>query len=144
MVLKYMKFFNQQKGQFISQVTILSMVFGFAAGVVGQIFADVYLDPWNQDYSINGSISNEDVSPIIPELKRVKKFLGIEQDFKVNESMTKLSSSIIGIYSKKSATNDILNQVYLGEELIATSTGSSKQEAQVKAADRGLKKKEWE
>ena len=34
--------------------------------------------------------------------------------------------------------------VYLEQELVATSTGSSKQEAQVKAAERGLKKKNWE
>ncbi len=34
--------------------------------------------------------------------------------------------------------------VYLGDELIATSSGSSKQEAQVKAAMRALKKKNWE
>lgn len=33
--------------------------------------------------------------------------------------------------------------LYLGEDLIATSTGLSKQEAQEKAAARGLKKKEW-
>lgn len=34
--------------------------------------------------------------------------------------------------------------VYLDKELVATSTGSSKQEAQVKAAGRALKKKNWE
>jgi len=34
--------------------------------------------------------------------------------------------------------------VYLNDELIATSTGTSKQEAQVKAAALGLKKKNWE
>lgn len=33
--------------------------------------------------------------------------------------------------------------VYLGEELVTTSTGSSKQEAQVKAAALALKKKQW-
>lgn len=34
--------------------------------------------------------------------------------------------------------------IYLEKKLIATSTGSSKQEAQVKAADRALEKKKWE
>lgn len=34
--------------------------------------------------------------------------------------------------------------VYLDKELVATSTGSSKQEAQVKSAKRALKKKNWE
>ena len=34
--------------------------------------------------------------------------------------------------------------VYLGDELVATSTGSSKQEGQLKAAERALKKKEWQ
>ena len=33
--------------------------------------------------------------------------------------------------------------LYLGEELIATGTGLSKQEAQIKAAASGLQKKEW-
>lgn len=33
--------------------------------------------------------------------------------------------------------------LYLGEELIATGEGSSKQEAQVNAANKGLKKKNW-
>jgi ribonuclease-3 len=34
--------------------------------------------------------------------------------------------------------------VYLDKELVATSTGDSKQEGQVKAASRGLQKKKWE
>lgn len=34
--------------------------------------------------------------------------------------------------------------VYLDQELIATSMGTSKQEAQVKAADKALKKKNWD
>lgn len=111
-----MKFFKQQKGQFISQVTVLAMIFGFAAGVVGQIFADVYINPWEQDYLIPSSNSNN-IAPVIPELRRVKRFLGIEQDFKVNETIAKLSPNLVGIYAKKSAPTDVLNQVYLPAEL---------------------------
>jgi len=33
--------------------------------------------------------------------------------------------------------------LYLGEELISTGEGSSKQEAQVEAAQKGIKNKEW-
>jgi ribonuclease-3 len=33
--------------------------------------------------------------------------------------------------------------LYLGDKMIAKGKGSSKQEAQVKAAEKGLKKQEW-
>jgi len=104
-----------QKNQFISQVVILSMIFGFAAGIVGQIFADVYIDPWQQDYYINQDLNTN--SSVIPELRRVKRFLGIEQDFEVNKSINKIAPGLVGIYLKKPASSNILNQIYLPQDL---------------------------
>ncbi len=113
-----MKFFRKQKDQFISQVVILSMVFGFAAGVVGQIVADVYINPWRQDYLDQSLNTKGNLPSIIPELRRVKKFLGIQQDFEVNNSITKAAPALAGIYLKKSG-HDLLNQIYLPQDLQA-------------------------
>jgi len=114
-----MKLFKKQKNQFISQVTILSIIFGFAAGVVGQIVADVYVDPWRESYITSSLNTNVNILPSIPELRRVKTFLGIEQDFQVNKSIEKLNPSLVGIYLKKSAGQTILNQIYLPANLKA-------------------------
>jgi len=108
---------NKQKNQFISQVVILSMIFGFAAGVVGQIFADVYIDPWQQDSYINQNLNTN--SSVVPELRRIKRFLGIEQDFEVNKSINKVAPGLVGIYLKKSASSNTLNQIYLPQDLEA-------------------------
>jgi serine protease Do len=115
-----MKLFNREKERFISEVVILSVVFGFVAGVVGQIIADVYIDPWRDDY-INQSLNtNQNVSRVVvPELKRVPKFLGIQQDFEVNKSVQKISPSIVGIYLKKATTDNLANQAYLPADLQA-------------------------
>lgn len=113
-----MKFSKKQKNQFISQVVILSVIFGFAAGVVGQIVADVYIDPWRQDY-INQSLNtNQNISSPIPELKRLKRFLGIQQDFEVNKSVQQALPSLIGIYLKKKSSSNILDQIYLSQDLL--------------------------
>lgn len=113
-----MKLLEKKEGQFISQVVILSMIFGFGAGIVGQIVADVYIDPWQQDYYFTNQNLNTN-SLVIPELGRVNKFLGIEQDFEVNKSVSKVSPGLAGVYLKKSATNNILNQIYLPKDLEA-------------------------
>jgi S1-C subfamily serine protease len=109
---------KEQKNRIISQVVILSMIFGFTAGIVGQIVADVYIDPWQQDFNGQNLNGNQDISTI-PELRRVKRFLGIEQDFEVNKSVEKVSPSLVGIYSKKPASSNLLNQIYLPENLQA-------------------------
>ena len=114
-----MKFFQKQKQQFISQVVIIAIICGFSAGVVGQIVADVYIDPWQQDYFYQNFNLNANVD-LIPELRRVKQFLGIEQDFEVNKSINKVAPAVIGIYQKKSAGKTILGQIYLPQDLAAT------------------------
>jgi len=112
-----MKLFKKQKEQFISQVVILSMLFGFAAGVVGQIVADVYIDPWRDSYAVDILNTNADTSSVIPELRRVTRFLGIQQDFEVNKSIEKITPGLVGIYSKKSSSSNGLSQIYLPQDL---------------------------
>ncbi|MFA6215608.1 MAG: PDZ domain-containing protein [Patescibacteria group bacterium] len=114
-----MNLFKKQKNQFISQVVVLSMIFGFAAGVVGQIFSDVYINPWQQDYSAGSVNINQDAAAVVPELQRVKKFLGIQQDFEVNKTIEKISSALVGIYLKKPGSTNQLSQIYLVKELQA-------------------------
>jgi serine protease Do len=117
-----MKFFKFKKDQkFISQVVILSMVFGFSAGVVGQIVSDVYLDPWQNGYIYQDTVgTNQNISRVIPELRRVERFLGIQQDFEVNNSVTKVKPAVVGIYLKKSTSAKPLDQVYLPINLQAS------------------------
>ena len=69
------KFFNHknQTRRIISEVVILSVVFGFAAGIVGQLVADVYLDPWRL---YNVERPDADTQPVVPELRWTKRFLG--------------------------------------------------------------------
>ncbi|NUM25094.1 MAG: serine protease [Candidatus Buchananbacteria bacterium] len=109
-----------KKNSQISQVVILSMIFGFGSGVVGQIVADVYIDPWRQDYITQGIYDNTTDVPEIPQLRRVERFLGIEQDFEVNKSITKVNSALVGIYKKKAVSGQAaLNQVYTAADLVA-------------------------
>ncbi|MFA6410066.1 MAG: S1C family serine protease [Candidatus Buchananbacteria bacterium] len=115
-----MNLFKKQKEQFISQVVILSMIFGFTAGIVGQIVADVYIDPWKESY-VNESLANTNNNLLvnIPELKKVQKFLGIQQDFEVDKSVTKVSPSVVGIYLKKTTAPNQSNPAYLPKDLQA-------------------------
>ncbi len=111
-------FFKQDDKQLISPVVILAVIFGFAAGVVGEIVADVYINPW-QESAINQTLNtNQSSLPDIPELSRVKRFLGIEQDFEVNKSVKKISPTIGGIYLEKRSSPNLLNQIYLPKDLL--------------------------
>lgn len=121
-----MKFFKSSKNQIISQIVILSVIFGFWAGIVGQLFSKVYIDPLITNYSIGET--NRNLSTI-PELHRVKRFLGTELDFKINETIQKIKPTLVGIYLKKSGFLDkSLTQIYLeknflGNAFILTSDG---------------------
>ena len=114
-----MKFLINRKGErrIISEIVILSVIFGFAAGVVGQIVSDVYIDPFSQNYS-SGDFGADQGTVSIPELRRVKRFLGIEQDFEVNKSVQQVLPSLVGVYSRKPTSQNILNQIYLPQELL--------------------------
>jgi len=120
-----MKFFKKQKNkisvekQTISQVVILAVVFGFAAGVVGQIFADVYIEPWQEYSDLGLTNTNQSVTDSVPELRRIKRFLGIQQDFEVEKSVSQALPAVVGIYQKKSGTGDALSQSYLPKDMVA-------------------------
>lgn len=118
MKLKLSKLFKKGDKPFISQIIILSAVFGFGAGLVGQIFADAYLDPWQEIYVNQSLNANQNPVPPVPELKRVKRFLGIQQDFEVNSAVLKTASALAGIYPKKPAGGNLLNQIYLAKDLL--------------------------
>ncbi|MFA6322585.1 MAG: S1C family serine protease [Candidatus Buchananbacteria bacterium] len=109
---------KKEKGRVVSQTVILAMIFGFIAGVVGQIVSDVYIDPYGQNYNLSGA--ENDITPVIPELKKVKKFIGIQQDFEVNSSVVKVYPTLAGIYYKKAAGTDQLKRVYLANEILAS------------------------
>ncbi|OGY46063.1 MAG: hypothetical protein A2744_04075 [Candidatus Buchananbacteria bacterium RIFCSPHIGHO2_01_FULL_44_11] len=119
-----MKFFKNGKNKisnanrFISQVVVLAVIFGFFAGVVGQIFADVYINPWPESL-IQSPGDNQDNPLNLPELRRVKRFLGIEQDFEVEKSIAQALPAMVGVYLKKApGDNDPLSQIYLPKDLL--------------------------
>lgn len=108
----------------ISEVVILSVIFGFSAGIVGQIIANVYLDPW-RSYD-DGSL-NVNQPAAMPELRRTKRFLGIEQDFQVELALRQSRLTVVGLYRKKIG-DSVLSQLYppselLGSGVILTSDG---------------------
>lgn len=103
----------------MAEVIILAMLFGFAAGVVGEIVADVYINPWQTDFSFS-NIDQPSTTTNIPELRRVTKFLGIEQDIQVNAAVTKATAALAGIYLKKAPASNPINQVYLAKDLLAS------------------------
>ncbi len=112
---------NDQK--FISQVVVLSIIFGFAAGVVGQIVSNVYFDPWQNNYIYQDTLASN-ANPLnnveqIPELRRIERFLGIQQDFEVNNSIQKAKPTMVGIYFKKSQATKPIDQLYLSSGLKA-------------------------
>lgn len=112
--------FKKESKGLISQTVILAMIFGFSAGMVGQIFSDVYINPWQQDFGIFSLDDIQNTSQIVPELKKIKKFLGIQQDFEVNNSVVKVYPTLVGVYHKKTAGADGLKKVYLTNEMIST------------------------
>ncbi|MCL5794880.1 MAG: S1C family serine protease, partial [Patescibacteria group bacterium] len=108
--------FKSRERKLVSEVVVLSVIFGFAAGLVGQIFADVYINPWGETDLIQTTNTNQDLT-YIPELKKVKRFLGIQQDFEVSKSVEQNAPSVVGIYLKKSTSKDYLNDIYLPQDL---------------------------
>lgn len=110
-----MKFFRRTSEQYISQVVVLAMIFGFSAGIVGQLVSDVYISPIQQQYIVEPGLK----IVTIPELRRIKRFIGIEQDFEVNASIEKVGPAIAGVYSSKTGSS-VLSQIYLPDDLLST------------------------
>ncbi len=113
-----MKFFRRQS-EGISVTVIVSIIFGFAAGAVGQIVTDVYVNPYGQDLFSSSFEDSRNISTVIPELRPVKHFLGIEQDFQVNQSIEKVLPATVAIYPKKSTGASVSSQLYLPSDVVA-------------------------
>jgi S1-C subfamily serine protease len=110
-----MKIFKQPSGNLIPLVVVLAITFGFMAGLIGQLVSDVYLTSYQQSLPD----TNINLPPSTPELYRVKRFLGIQQDFEVNNALNKLTPTVVGVYPARLATAD-LSQIYLPSDLTAT------------------------
>ncbi len=107
------------------------------------LIGSIYLD---QGYQVAKKFISELVIPELPDILSNKLYQDPKSKFQ------EMAQDKLGI----TPTYQVLKEsgpdhekkfqvgVYLGDELIATSSGTSKQEAQVKAAERAIKKKNWE
>ncbi len=103
----------------------------------------IYLD---QKYEVSKEFISGILIPELPEILSNKLYLDPKSKF---QEMAQDKVGITPTYQvlKESGPDHAKKfqvGVYLGEEMVAASNGSSKQEAQVKAADLALKKKKWE
>ncbi|RJR30873.1 serine protease [Candidatus Parcubacteria bacterium] len=117
-----LKFWQKNKESFLKTV-IIAVVFGFLAGIVGQMVARVYLDPYN--LALNYGLDDEKIYPRIDELK---KFSGSEYDEIIGEVAENSAKSIARLYYKKNASEDILKTLYsdadfAGNAFILTTDG---------------------
>src|SRR3989344_1212020 len=118
---------TNKKNSPLSEVIIVAAIIGFVSGVVGQIVADVYIDPFAGSSTGLPVVAQDGVT--IPELKRVKRFLGIQQDFEVNNAVNLTLPALAALYpARTSQALTATNQVYrprerLGTAVILTSDG---------------------
>ena len=105
----------------------MAAIIGFVSGVVGQIVADVYIDPFAGSSTGLPVVAQDGVT--IPELKRVKRFLGIQQDFEVNNAVNLTLPALAALYPARTsqaltATNQVSRpRERLGTAVILTSDG---------------------
>ena len=118
--LSGMKLFSKRKQLSLSPVFILSITFGLVGGVVGELVADVYLDPWRDQYLIDRMIELSNGKQVTPELRRIQKFLGVEQDFQVQKVVTAIAPSAVDIYVRKAPSTSVLNQAYTPKDIRAS------------------------
>src|SRR3989344_4798066 len=109
-----------------SEVIIVAAIIGFISGVVGQIVADVYIDPFAGNGAGIPTVAADGIT--IPELKRVKRFLGIQQDFEVQHAVSVTLPALAGLYPVRTNQVSATSQVYppseqLGTAVILTSDG---------------------
>ena len=101
---------------------IVAMIIGFAAGIVGQLFASTYLNPFRDELLRQELLLAQGRAPVTPELQRIRRFLGIEQDFQVDQAITQLLPSIVGVYPaapESAATPSII----VASGIVVTSDG---------------------
>lgn len=116
MDLKFWKKSKVKEDSFTIKVIILAVFFGFSAGVVGQMVSHVYLDPY---LTPNNYLTNVNQNDSVPELRKVKRFLGTQQDIVVEEINKKVILSLAGLYLKKANNEDIINRIYREDEMLA-------------------------
>jgi len=106
-----------RENSFVVKVVIIAVIFGFTAGVVGQMVSHVYIDPYLEpnDYSAN---VNQNTSTI-PELRKVRSFSGSQQDLVVEDINKKVNLSLVGLYQIKKESQDLVNNIYFEDELLA-------------------------
>ncbi|MFH1232756.1 MAG: S1C family serine protease [Patescibacteria group bacterium] len=119
-----------KKNNFLLTI-ILTVIFGLAAGIVGEIVARGYLfnnDALLKEVNFSHDYNNQGV--VIKDAKNIV----IEQNVKVNETIDSVNTSIVGIFKKQatvkrsSSINFNLNNYYqldqnIGQGLIITSDG---------------------
>lgn len=120
--------------QNILKVIIVSLCFGLAGGIVGDILARAYIldQAFNLPFfgDVNLSAANSNGGLIIRDAKKVV----VEQDVKISETINTVGSNVVGIYKKISlpatATSTLASikdaydlNIRLGQGLIITSDG---------------------
>ncbi len=89
-----MKWFKDIHAQYpLILTTLTATVVGACAGITGQIFSSAYINPTTYTSGANTNT--------VPELRPVKKFLGIEQDFQVAQTLDGIRPSLVTLYTKK-------------------------------------------
>jgi len=120
----------EQKKNGIIVIVLLSTIFGLAAGIVGSLTIRSYFGTsaafWGELNFINGNLDRPNL--VISGAKKVI----VAQDEKVNETISQVSSSLVGIYRRKATSTQKdginLDSFYgdddkLGTGLIITSDG---------------------
>ena len=112
------------------------------ANCVEALIGAIYLD---SGYEASKKFIDKFFLPELPAILEHKLYLDPKSKF---QEIAQEKMGITPNYKVLKETGPDHNKkfqvgVYLGEELVTTSTGSSKQEAQVFAATKALKKKKW-
>jgi len=117
MDLKFWTNKTLSKNAVVVKIVIISSIFGFSAGVVGQMVSHVYIDPYLEPTTLMANV-NQNTSTI-PQLRRILSFSGTQQDVVVADISQKASLSLGGLYLKKSQTTDVAQSIYLEDDLLS-------------------------
>ncbi|MFA6410125.1 MAG: ribonuclease III [Candidatus Buchananbacteria bacterium] len=112
------------------------------ANAVEALIGAIYLD---SNYETAGKFIHNFLLPELPYILSNQLYLDPKSKFQeIAQEKTGITPNY-KVIKESGPDHDKKFQigVYLGEEMVATGTGSSKQEAQTKAAASGLKKKNW-
>ncbi|MBI2410698.1 MAG: ribonuclease III [Candidatus Kerfeldbacteria bacterium] len=112
------------------------------ANAVEAIIGSIYLD---KEYDIAATFIHKNIISKLPHILKYKLYLDAKSRFQ--EAAQELVGATPNYRVQKESGPDhnkiFIVGVYLHDELIATGEGTSKQEAQMKAAEAALHKKNW-